>query len=508
MKKIILLILIIVSFDIFIYPYIKSKNCNIEEKIKHIKNPLTKNLFIKNINIDDIEMVSAEIYAKDADTIKYPINKKFINRYGNGIKFPIKYLIADKVSSITINIKYKNGESLEKKYKIKTFIRNNKNFFLSDSLPDFKIKKRANNLKPVIYLFELIIITPEDKQLCLMIGTDSYGNIRQISEKPKIKLNKNIQEKLNSLKFQINQQYSIDDSNLLFILGNIREGQNKTLTKKEHKNILDILLIINKKNNKIENIIDFKSLLDNERSCLTNEFSKENPNANDWLHPNSIAYDKEDNSILISSRYQGIFKIDTSGELKWILSPHKYWKEKYIKYLLIPINSNDEILSKEIQLGDKNYSENNDYFEWCWGQHSVSILDDGNILVFDNGFKRNFNNDLNRNDLYSRAVIYKINSNKKNIKQIWQYGKELSNNFFSIAKGTTLAEKNNEIVVLSGLIIDKKNLTSKAIMKKINYTTNEILLDIDIHFKNKYRNKLKLNAYYDAIFDITIANSQ
>ncbi len=45
----------------------------------------------------------------------------------------------------------------------------------------------------------------------------------------------------------------------------------------------------------------------------------------DWFHPNSVWFDSNDNSLILSGRHQGVVKINDNNELVWILSPHKGW---------------------------------------------------------------------------------------------------------------------------------------------------------------------------------------
>ena len=72
-------------------------------------------------------------------------------------------------------------------------------------------------------------------------------------------------------------------------------------------------------------------------------------------------------------------------------------------------------------------------FDWQYEQHAAVVLPDGDIMLFDNGHfrskdpKKRIPNSQN----FSRGVRYRIDTQKMEIKQIWQYGKERGAEFFS-----------------------------------------------------------------------------
>lgn len=87
----------------------------------------------------------------------------------------------------------------------------------------------------------------------------------------------------------------------------------------------------------------------------------------DWLHMNSAVHDARDDSIVVSSRENFLFKIDYgTGALRWILGdPSKYWYS-------FPSLRNLAIHVEEGGL-------------YPVGQHAPSITADGLLMVFDNG---------------------------------------------------------------------------------------------------------------------------
>lgn len=138
-------------------------------------------------------------------------------------------------------------------------------------------------------------------------------------------------------------------------------------------------------------------------------------NHHDWFHNNSVWYDKPTNSITMSGRHKDAiinFNYET-GKLNWVIGDPEGWGEEWQQYFF-----------KNVTKGD---------FDWQYEQHAASILPNGNVFVFDNGTYRSKNEatrvDPDKN--FSRGVIYKIDTDKMEIEQVWQYGKERGAEFYS-----------------------------------------------------------------------------
>ena len=156
--------------------------------------------------------------------------------------------------------------------------------------------------------------------------------------------------------------------------------------------------------------LDMKELID------PNEGGSLNRSDEDWLHNNGIWYDEANDLVLLSSRHiDAIVAVDkTDKSLKWILGDPEGWSEEYKKYFFTPVGDN---------------------FEWQYAQHQVTILSNGDIMCFDNGAGRTKvtkpESKVTGDDVYSRAVIYRIDTDKMTIRQIWEYGKEVGPEFYS-----------------------------------------------------------------------------
>ncbi|EHQ89655.1 aryl-sulfate sulfotransferase [Desulfosporosinus youngiae] len=138
-------------------------------------------------------------------------------------------------------------------------------------------------------------------------------------------------------------------------------------------------------------------------------------NHHDWFHNNSVWYDKATNSITMSGRHKDAiinFDYDTA-KLNWIIGDPEGWGEEWQQYFF-----------KNVTKGD---------FDWQYEQHAARILPNGDVFVFDNGTYRSKNEAarVSPEDNFSRGVIYRIDTAKMEIEQVWQYGKERGAEFYS-----------------------------------------------------------------------------
>lgn len=139
----------------------------------------------------------------------------------------------------------------------------------------------------------------------------------------------------------------------------------------------------------------------------------------DWIHINSVYYQEEDHSLVVSARHSlGVFKIDyNSGNIRWILNDTSLSWYSYPRL-------------KDLALQPS---------EGCdlpLGQHSPVPLPGDRILMLDNGYDgyERLNNEDGLTDGgkgYSRLVIYKINENTMTVSQDFQYGREQGKTLFS-----------------------------------------------------------------------------
>ncbi|EAI7252901.1 aryl-sulfate sulfotransferase [Campylobacter lari] len=177
-----------------------------------------------------------------------------------------------------------------------------------------------------------------------------------------------------------------------------------------------------------------------------------------WAHVNSVDYDPSDDSIIISSRHQSaIIKIGRDKKVKWILGTHKGWGEKYKKALLQPIDKNGKnIICEDDYSKCPGYKNKEGGFDFTWTQHTAFRIDEKSnkryiyITAFDNGDARAITQPAFASMKYSRAVVYKIDQKNKTVEQIWEYGKQRGNKWFSpITSLVEYYKDKNSIMVYS-----------------------------------------------------------
>jgi len=195
-----------------------------------------------------------------------------------------------------------------------------------------------------------------------------------------------------------------------------------------------------------------------------------------WAHNNSIT--ELGDQLLATLRYQGIFSYSPAGKVNWIISPHRGWGRAYQPYLLTPVDRNGQpITDTQVLAGEKIHPD----FEWAWGPHTPVALPNGNFLVFDNGYNRNFvNNMLPGVQNYSRAVEYQVDEVKKTVRQVWEYGKSRGNETFSQAlSGVQYLPSTGHVLFCPGMgTLTRKGNGGHVI--EVDPRTGEVVFEIQI----------------------------
>lgn len=195
-----------------------------------------------------------------------------------------------------------------------------------------------------------------------------------------------------------------------------------------YETVEDEIVLIDRANGQVKKVWDLKD-------CLT---PGEGPSGGytdrDWFHNNALWYDKNTNSITLSGRHtDSIINIDyETGNLNWILGDSDLWPEEKKKYFFTP--------------------EGDGEFDWFYEQHACLMTPDGDVMCFDNGHYRSKIREkfrLNK-DNFSRGVRYRLDQEKKTVRQIWQYGKERGEEFFSSYIGNVEFYGEDHYMVHSG----------------------------------------------------------
>ncbi len=254
----------------------------------------------------------------------------------------------------------------------------------------------------------------------------------------------------------------------------------------DYGTVEDYVVELDRQTGNIVKTIDLKDILNMEDGKSENWISY------DWFHNNSVWYDKKTNSITLSGRHQdAVINIDYDTlELNWILGDSTNWSEEYQKYFFKPV-------------GDT---------EWQWSQHAAMILPNGNVFVFDNGNNKSKNKDeyVAAENSYSRGVIYKIDTENMTAEQVFEYGKERGNDFYSpYISDVDYLDDNHYIVHSGGISYTNGKINNQpaglANADKLVSDTVE-LLDGEVIFEmvlptNNYRVE-KMSLYGDGKFSL------
>ncbi|WP_241964529.1 aryl-sulfate sulfotransferase [Paraliobacillus zengyii] len=191
--------------------------------------------------------------------------------------------------------------------------------------------------------------------------------------------------------------------------------------------IEDVMVELDSETGEIVKSIDLKDLLP-ESFYEEYDATERDDGKIDWFHQNAVVYDESDDSIIVSSRNQDlIMKIDytaqtfTKDQIVWILADEEGWPEEYQDVLIEGIG---------------------DDFKYSAGQHAPEILPDQDnqsntidVLLYDNNVVVTRGNE-ELSDKYSRGVVYRIDENGKTAEEMWSFGEELGEEYFTYIVGS------------------------------------------------------------------------
>lgn len=221
----------------------------------------------------------------------------------------------------------------------------------------------------------------------------------------------------------------------------------------EDGTVEDVIVEVDKTTGAIVKTFDLKKILNME------DGKSENWTSYDWFHNNSVWYDKKTNSITLSGRHQdAVINIDyNSGKLNWIIGDKTGWSSEYQKYFFTPVGSD---------------------FEWQWSQHAAMITPEGYVFIFDNGNNKSKdkNSYVDAENSYSRGVMYKIDTKNMTIEQVYEYGKDRGNSFYSPYISDVDYLDSGHYIIHSGGIV---SANGKASNQPAGLSTGDIVLKSD-----------------------------
>lgn len=453
------------------------------------------------INPNEISPLTAELsieadqpYSLDIEvTGAIPVKKSFEGKAGDQ-QFPIVGLYPNRLNEVILTFEFEGGKKSET-LEIQTDP-------LPAGFPTIQINKiDRNKMQPGLHVCDFHMAN-NGKFKSSPLAFDDQGNVRwyldlSFAEKMVAPL-----RQLKNGNFLANSRHAIHEFDLLGKMKKTPISQNYgmhheaielpngklliavgkrtsriTLDGEEMWSDSDIIILFNRKTGKIEKEWDLAKHLDVSRQDL-NFFGK-----GDWLHMNGFVFDEENLSLIISNKNQGLAKLHLTDRLDWILSPKKNWGRAGRRgegadtnlSLLTAVDENGRPYNEAVQLGDQSAED----FDFAWGNHAPTIMPNGNLMVFDNGARRNFSNLPS----YSRAVEYKIDTTNMTVQQVWQYGKERGIEFFSaIVSDVDYLPESGNILITSGFLNPQRNPSGKIV--EVDYETKEEVFEATLSFKN------------------------
>lgn len=411
---------------------------------------------------------------------------------------PIYGLYADYNNKVDISYTLSDGKKITKQVEIQT-----------DKLPDdfvlpTSVKKDSSKLTNDLYFF-----TPSSKGYTC--AYDVNGDVRWYLSNNAVWDNTRLKnghmmvstERLVNSPYYMTGLYEIDLLGHIYNEYSLKGGYHHDYFELPNGNLLvasddfnnesgtveDYIVELDRTTGNIVKTWDLKDILNME------DGKSENWSSYDWFHNNSVWYDEATNSITLSGRHQdAVINIDyTSGKLNWIIGDPTNWSSEYQKYFFTPVGED---------------------FEWQWSQHAAMITPEGYVFIFDNGNNKSKDSSkyVDATNSYSRGVMYKIDTDKMTIEQVYEYGKERGSSFYSpYISDVDYLSKNHYIVHSGGIVyVDGKNsnqpagFSSNTTLKSdtVEVLNNKVIFEIVLP-TNNYRVE-KLSLYTENDYENTL----
>lgn len=445
---------------------------------------------------------------------KIPVKKSFAG-FSRSHSIPVLGLYADTMNTVTVTLTTKSGQQ----YQGNLFVNTDP---LPAVFPEMNVVTlQRDKMEPGLHLVEVLIANNGEFDAYPMMFDDN-GDVRWYINMSAVKpfpfttyrmQNGNwlfiswvelyeLSDLGQLIRHDRLTNYSADHDVIELANGELLMGASKKDSRivREGKAVesrYDYVIQVNK-DRKVIKEWDLRQVLDVDRSVFRKDFSLDF--SADWFHLNSVAWSSTDNGLLVSGRNQGVVKVDQNNQLQWILAPHKAWGKagfdgaglETTDYLLQALDRNGQPLPAAVQEG----TEASDDFEWPTGQHALRVLDNGNLLLFDNGLARNFSQSFS----YSRAVEYRIDPAKKTIQQVWEYGKSRGLDLFSAITSDVdvLPATGNRLLTAGNIRLG--SLPAHGALVEVTYPDNEVVFEANVFLKDALGTGAQEWAQFDVVY--------
>lgn len=218
----------------------------------------------------------------------------------------------------------------------------------------------------------------------------------------------------------------------------------------------DEMIEIDRETGETVEVIDLKGIFPEESYQQYNGTGASEDEV-DWFHQNAVFYDEKDDSIVISGRHQDtVFKMAyPSGEIEWALAPLEDWPEEGW-----PTDFQEKLLTAA-----------NEEVKFPGGQHAPIVLPDldnreetEDILLFDNNIAVT-RGDEELSETFSRGVQYRINTETLTVEEVWSYGEERGEEFYSRIVGDAdfLPATGNRLLTSGYIHINEEDMESRIV---------------------------------------------
>lgn len=187
--------------------------------------------------------------------------------------------------------------------------------------------------------------------------------------------------------------------------------------------------------------------------------------ARDWTHANAVVLDEERNALLVSARH-----------LDQILA---------IRYEDDENGPAGELMWRLGEGGDFELTEG----EWFLHQHAPQVLEDGSIMVYDNGNERPGTSLEDPDNLpYSRAVQYQIDTENWTATQVWEHRADAPGEaVYAPFVGDADALEGGTVLITHGGLLDPpahtpqaEGVTTWGRVIEVDYASGEIVFDLQV----------------------------
>ncbi len=248
------------------------------------------------------------------------------------------------------------------------------------------------------------------------------------------------------------------------------EGQKQS-TQRDH------IIEIDMQKGDVVKVWDLAKVMNPDRSVIIRS-ATQNYGLNNWCHLNGISYDRDDTSLVLSCRHNGMIKIDDeTGDLVWVFGPNQGFEKSgrdgkgpaIADKVLTAVDAQGSPYSEKFQKGNEASAD----FKWPTKTHDAHAYGQNIFSIFDNAgsiYDKNVHTTA-----YSNASIYRVDAEKMTVQQIWRENLKVHS---PVASSIVYQPEKSDVVVYISQIADaEQNGISYGKITRYDYETHRVLFD-------------------------------